>query len=157
MTDARAPNTPNQLKRLRGAKALAVVRAMQRKGAKRLGTEKGSRQGPGGAKVQKTLKILQVGDYVRVALEKLSKDTGMTGKRPYPSQRFSTRIYRVAEVMIRKIGFARYRLSRLAHQRFEREDLLLVRRSAAGPGGLPEADDQTEKAVAKLASKQTAR
>ena len=43
MTDARSPHTPNQLKRFRGARAAAVVRAMQAKGAKRLGVEKNSR------------------------------------------------------------------------------------------------------------------
>jgi|GEM_PF-3925934 len=155
MTDARAPHTPNQLRRFRGAKAASIVTAMQGQGAKRLGMEKNSRKGPGGARVQKTLKILEVGDYVRVALEKLSK-TG-SQKRAYPTQRFSSKIYRVAKVLQRKIGFARYQLSKLARQRFEREDLLLVRRSQEGPGGLPEADERTEPGVAKLASKRSGR
>ena len=155
MTDARAPHTPNQLKRFRGAKAAGIVRAMQKSGAKRIGIEKNSRAGPGGARVQKTLKILAVGDYVRAALEKLSK-TG-SQKRPFPTQRWSSKVYRIAKVLSRKIGFARYQLSKLPRQRFEREDLQLVRRSGQGPGGLPEADDRTEPAVAKLASKRSGR
>ena len=134
-----------------------MVRAMQAKGAKRLGVEKNSRAGPGGARVQKTLKVLQVGDYVRAAIEILSKDTGMTGKRPYPKQRWSSKVYRIARVIPRKIGFARYQLSKLPRQRFEREDLQLVRRSGQGPGALPEADDRTEAAVAKQAAKRSGR
>ena len=153
MTDARATHTPNQLKRFRGARAAAVVRAMQSKGIKRLGLDKHSRAGPGGAKVQKTLKILNVGDVVRVALEKLSKDSSQ--KRPYPVQRYSTKQYKIAAVLPRRGGFATYRLSRLPHQRFEREDLLRVRRSRQAPAESSEESDGTEAGVAKLASKRT--
>ena len=148
MTDARAPKTPNQLKRLRGQAAAAVVRAMQAKGAKRLSL-KDTRTTATGARVQKSLKILNVGDSVRVAIEKLSKTGAM--KRPFPKQRFSSTIYKVAKVLQRKLGVARYQLSTLPRQRFEREDLLKVNGQGIRAG------DRADEAVAKLASKRRGR
>jgi hypothetical protein len=158
MTDARGPETPNQLKGFRGAKALAVVRRMQKHGMKRLGMKKNSRQGPGTAKVQKTLAILQVGDHVRAALEKLRKTGAM--KRPWPKQRWSSKVYRVATVKPRKLGFARYALSGLPNNRWEREDLQLVKRLGARKlkrGAQPEDDNETEQAVSRQASKPSVR
>ena len=158
MTDARGPETPNQLKGYRGARAARIVRRMQSEGSKRLGMGKNSRAGPGGAKVQKSLKILEVGDRVRAALEKLSKTDSM--KRPFPKQRWSSRVYVVATVKSRKIGFARYVLQGLPRQRWEREDLQLVskrgsRKSAAEE---PHGDEsETDKAVARQGAKRSAR
>ena len=126
MTDARAPSTPNQLKRLSGSGALAVVRKMQKRGAKRLGMAKNSREGPSGAKVQKTLKVLRVGDKVRVALENVRKTGGL--KRAYPTQRWSSKVHSVLEVKSRKLGFAVYVVSDLPKRRFEREDVQLVKK-----------------------------
>jgi len=160
LTDARAPHTPNQLKRMRGARAAAVVRAMQGQGAKNLGMDKNSRTLPGGAKVQKRLPVLQVGSRVRIALEKLSKDSGMTGKRPYPKQRWSSKIYTILRVVARKLGFARYTVRGAPRQRFEREDLQLIGKPGdrrQGVGAPYEDSDDIEGAVSKLAAKRTSR
>jgi len=156
MTDARAPYTPNQLKKMRGAKAAEIVRKMQGQGIKRLGM-KGAKTLPGGAKVQKGQPVLEVGDRVRVALEKLSK-TG-SGKRPFPKQRWSSKIYVVARVLARKLGFARYTVRGAPRQRFEREDLQLVgKRGGQRPGaaGQPADNDDIEDAVSRVASKRNA-
>ena len=158
MTDARGPETPNQLKAMRGQRAARVVQRVQAGGAKRLGMAKNSRKGPGDAKVQKTLKILQVGDHVRAALEKLRKTGAM--KRPFPKQRWSSKVYRIAKVLSRKLGFARYTLSGLPRQRWEREDLQLVQRLGDRKlrrGEQLGDDNESEPAVAKQASKLSAR
>ena len=155
MTDARAPHTPNQLKKFRGQRAAAIVRAMQGQGVKRLKLAGRTRKDKGGALVPKNLKILEVGDRVRVALEHLKKDGAQ--HRPFPKQRWSSNIYVVAKVKVRKLGLARYQLSKLPRQRFEREDLQLVGRRKPGSAGPPEEDAHTEQAVAKLASKRTGR
>ena len=158
MTDARGPETPNQLKALSGAKRLEVVRRMQTHGMKRLGMAKNSRKGPGNAKVQKTLKILQEGDHVRAALEKLRKTGAM--KRPFPKQRWSSKVYRVARVVTRKLGFARYILSGLPRQRWEREDLQLVKRLGDRKlrrGEQLADDNESDKDVSKQSSKLSAR
>ncbi len=157
MTDARAPLTPNQLKTRRGARAAEIVKRMQTSGAKRLNMKGNSRTTASGAKVQKQLKILEVGDKVRVALENLKKDGAL--KRGFPKQRWSSRVYVVGEVRQRKLGFARYLLRGQAHKRYEREDLQLVRKLAAQRSGrgAPLADsDETDHAVARQASKRTA-
>lgn len=154
MTDARAPFTPNQLKRMRGRKAAEIVRAMQGAGIKKLGMARNSRTTTTGAKVQKNLSIIEVGDRVRVAVEKLRKTGAM--KRPWPKQRWSSKVYTIAKVMKRKIGFARYTVQGLPSQRWEREDIQLVgRRGSQKPaeGGQPEDDDDTSELVAKQASK----
>jgi hypothetical protein len=152
MTDARAPHTPNQLKKFRGQRAAAIVKAMQGQGVKRLNLAGRTRKDKGGALVPKNLKILQVGDRVRVALEHLKKDSA--GHRPFPKQRWSSKIYVVAKVKVRKLGLARYQLSKLPHQRFEREDLQLVSAPRRKSGY---DEDYTEQAVAKLASTRTDR
>ena len=158
MTDARAPHTPNQLKGYRGQRALKMVRLMQRKGMKRLGLAARTRKTPDGALVPKNLKILRVGDKVRVALEHLSKDAGGPGQgRKFPKQRWSSTTYAIAKVLARKVGVARYQLSRLPRQRFEREDLQLVGRRKPGSAAQPEAGGGIEPAVAKLAAKRTDR
>jgi len=158
MTDSRGPETPNQLKAMRGAKALRVVRRMQSAGSKRLGMAKNSRKGPGNSKVQKTLAILEVGDHVRAALEKLLKTGAM--KRPFPKQRWSSKVYRVATVKSRKLGFARYILAGRPKQRWEREDLQLVKRLGDRKlrrGAQIEDDDGSEAAVSKQGAKLSAR
>jgi len=158
MTDARGPETPNQLKAMRGQRAARVVQRVQAGGAKRLGMAKNSRKGPGNAKVQKTLKILQEGDHVRAALEKLRKTGAM--KRPFPKQRWSSKVYRVAKVLPRKLGFARYTLSGLPHQRWEREDLQLVKRLGDRKlrrGEQLGDDNESEPDVSKQSSKLSAR
>ena len=154
MTDARAPHTPNQLKKYRGQRAASIVKAMQRQGVKRLDLAGRTRKDKGGALVPKNLKILEVGDRVRVALEHLKKDGAQ--HRPFPKQRWSSNIYVVAKVKVRKLGLARYQLSKLPRQRFEREDLQLVGRRKSGSGP-PEDNAHTEQAVSKLASKRTGR
>jgi len=157
MTDARAPLTPNQLKTKRGRGASDIVKRMQASGAKRLNMKGNSRTTASGAKVQKQLKILEVGDKVRVALENLKKTGSLN--RPWPKQRWSSKVYVVREVMQRKLGFARYRLRGLDRKRFEREDLQLVRKLAAQRSGkgAPLADsDDSSHAVSKQASKRTA-
>ena len=158
MTDARGPETPNQLKAMRGQRAARIVQRVQGAGAKRLGMAKNSRKGPGDAKVQKTLKILQVGDHVRAALEKLQKTGAM--KRPFPKQRWSSKVYRVAKVISRKLGFARYTLAGLPRQRWEREDLQLVKRLGDRKlrrGEQLGDDNEIDRDVAKQASKLSAR
>jgi hypothetical protein len=155
MTDARAPHTPNQLKRLRGQRAAAMVRAMQKSGFKRLALGKHSKKSKTGATVQKGQQVLAVGDRVRAAIEHLSKDSSM--KRPFPTQRWSSTVYRVAKVLQRKVGYARYQLSRLPRQRFEREDLQYVGGQKSGPEEAPAGNLHIEKAVAKRAAKRTAR
>jgi hypothetical protein len=157
MTDGRAPHTPNQLKSFRGARAAAMVKTMQTLGSKRIAIGNRSRKAPDGSTRQKTVKMLQIGDRVRVALEKLSKDGSQ--KRPFPKQRWSSTVYKVAKILRRKIGFARYAISKLPRQRFEREDLQRV----GGPtrrSGSEEAsgdDEKTEHLVAKQASKRRSR
>ena len=155
MTDSRAPNTPNQLKRLRGAKAAAMVRGMQKAGAKRLGLKKNARK-VGNDHVQKSLPVLNPGDRVRAAIEILSKTGAM--ERKYPKQRWSSRVYVVVKRLGRKLGFARYTLRGLPRRRFEREDLQLVgrgqKKDAEGPS---EEESDTEEAVAKRGSKLTSR
>lgn len=151
MTDARAPKTPNQLKNIRGQRAAEVVGAMQKKGAKRL-KMKGARDMGAGVKVQKGQEILTEGDYVRVAVEQLRK-TG-ANRRPFPKQRWSTKVYRIARVVARKLGYAKYIVQGLPKQRWEREDLQKVRKPKAGA---PVEDDDTAKLVAKQASKRAER
>ena len=158
MSDARGPETPNQLKAMRGQRAARIVQRVQGAGAKRLGMAKNSRKGPGDAKVQKTLKILQVGDHVRAALEKLQKTGAM--KRPFPKQRWSSKVYRVAKVISRKLGFARYTLVGLPRQRWEREDLQLVKRLGDRKlrrGEQLGDDNEIDRDVAKQSSKLSAR
>ena len=154
MTDARGPETPNQLKRMRGIAAKRVISRMQSAGAKRLNMKGNSRRNKDGQKVQKTLKILQVGDKVRAALEKLRKTGAM--KRPFPKQRWSSKVYKVSKVLTRKLGFARYVLGGLSSQRWEREDLQLVgKRKAQGSNAeaQPEDSSDTEDAVSKQGAK----
>ena len=152
MTDARAPKTPNQLKRLRGRAAAAIVTAMQSAGAKRLGL-KGARE-VGGAKVQKSLPVLQPGDKVRVAVEILAKTGSM--ERKFPKQRWSSRVYVIAKRIARKLGFARYTVQGLPRRRFEREDLQLV--GKAGKAGTAASDTQdNEDAVLRRGSRRTDR
>jgi hypothetical protein len=158
MTDARGPETPNQLKGMRGQRAARIVKRVQGAGAKRLGMAKNSRKGPGDAKVQKTLAILEVGDHVRAALEKLRKTGAM--KRPFPKQRWSSKIYRIATVKSRKLGFARYILTGLPRQRWEREDLQVVKRLGARKlrrGEQLGDDNEREQAVSKQSSKLSVR
>lgn len=156
MTDARGPETPNQLKRMRGQAAARIVSRMQSSGAKRLGLRKNARKGPGNAKVQKSLKILNVGDKVRAALENLRGKQDMEFRK-FPKQRWSSKVYVVAKVLSRKLGFARYVLRNLPRQRWEREDLQLVsRKPRARNGGKeepPDDDTETELAVSKQSSK----
>ena len=157
MTDARAPESPNQLKRLKGAGAARIVKRMQGAGAKRLNMKGNSRAGPNGAKVQKTLKILNVGDRVRVAIENLRK-TG-ANKRPYPKQRWSSKVYVVAKVLSRKLGFARYTVVGRPSSRYEREDLQLVGRGrkqpaqASGKAAPPDDESDDDATVARQSSK----
>ena len=155
MTDSRAPKTPNQLRRMKGSAASKVVSGMQTSGAKRLGLRKNSRKGPGGAKVQKSLPVLEVGDRVRAAIENLRGKQDMEFRK-YPQQRWSSKIYVVATVKPRKLGFARYILRGMPRQRWEREDLLLVRKLKsrnAGKEESPSGDNEIEPAVAKQSSK----
>jgi len=157
MTDARAPLTPNQLKTKRGRGASDIVKRMQAAGAKRLNMKGNSRTTPSGAKVQKQLKILEVGDQVRVALENLRKTGSL--KRPWPKQRWSSKVYTVAKVLQRALGFARYQLRGLARKRFEREDLQLVRKLAdqrSGRGAPLSDSNDTDHSVSRQASKRTA-
>ena len=123
MTDVRAPYTPNQLKRFRGARLAEIRRKMNAQGFKRV-SKAPSRITPDGARVSKVLSVLSVGDRVRYAVEHVRK-TG-ANKRPYPKQRWSDSIHRVEQIIIRKLGFANYRVSRLPKRRFEREDLQKV-------------------------------
>ena len=135
--------------------AATLVRAMQKSGFKRLALGKHSKKSKAGATVQKGQRVLHPGDRVRAAIEHLAKDSSM--KRPFPSQRWSSTVYRVAKVLQRKVGYARYQLSRLPHQRFEREDLQYVGGQKSGPAGAPAGNLHIEKAVAKRAAKLTVR
>ena len=117
-----------------------------------------SRKNAQGAKVQKTLKVLEVGDKVRVALEKLRK-TG-ANKRPFPSQRWSSRVHVIAKVHARKVGFARYSVQALPRQRWEREDLQLVGKRkdlASGKVAQPEDSNDTADAESRQGAKQALR
>ena len=120
MTDARAPYSPNQLKKFTGAKRAAIIRAMRAKGAKRVEGMK-HRKDADGNMVSKVLAILKVGDRVRFAVEHMRK-TG-ADKRPYPKQRWSDSTHTVTRVIRRAVGFAMYQLSGRARKRYEREDL----------------------------------
>jgi hypothetical protein len=158
MTDSRGPETPNQLKGLRGQAAKRIVGRMQGAGAKRLGMKGNSRKNTKGQKVQKTLKILEVGDRVRVALEKLRKTGAM--KRPFPKQRWSSKVHVIAKVHARKIGFARYSVRALPKQRWEREDLQLVGKQkdlASGKVTQPEDSNDTADAESKQGAKRAVR
>ena len=121
MTDARAPYSPNQLRKMTGRKRSEIVRLMMEQGAKKVRKAPGRRDPNTGAKVSKQLKILKVGDTVRYAIENVRK-TG-ADKRPYPKQRWSEETRTVQRVVKRKLGFASYVLSGLPRRRFEREDL----------------------------------
>ena len=121
MTDARAPYSPNQLKKMTGRKRAEIVRLMMEQGAKKVRKAPGRTDPNTGAKVSKQLKILKVGDTVRYAIENVRK-TG-ADKRPYPKQRWSEDTHTVQRVVKRKLGFASYVLSGLPRRRFEREDL----------------------------------
>jgi hypothetical protein len=104
------------------------------------------------------LAILEVGDHVRAALEKLMKTGAM--KRPFPKQRWSSKVYRIATVKSRKLGFARYILAGRPKQRWEREDLQLVKRLGDRKlrrGAQIEDDDGSEAAVSKQGAKLSAR
>ena len=81
MTDARAPHTPNELKKMGPAKRRTIVAVMKTAGWKRV-SKQPSRTDAQGNRVSKALKILKVGDRVRYAIENIRK-TG-ANKRPYP-------------------------------------------------------------------------
>ena len=121
LTDARAPYTPNQLKRA----SRAIINKVRNKmiGAGRKRVEKTGRI-VNGARVSKVLKVLKVGDTVRIALENLRK-TG-ANKRSKPKQRWSSDTYNIQRVVSRKLGMASYVLQGLPRRRFEREDLQLI-------------------------------
>ena len=121
LTDARAPYSPNQLKKMTGRKRAEIVRLMIEQGSKKIRKAPGRVDPNTGAKVSKQLKILKVGDTVRYAIENVRK-TG-ADKRPYPKQRWSEDTHTVRRVVKRKLGFASYVLSGLPKRRFEREDL----------------------------------
>ena len=121
LTDARAPHSPNELKRMNGAARNRIMRAMIAAGSKRVRKAPGRTDPNTGAKVSKSLKILKVGDRVRYAVENIRK-TG-ANQRKYPKQRWSDSVHTVTRVVVRKLGFASYVLSGLARRRFEREDL----------------------------------
>jgi hypothetical protein len=131
-----------------------MVRSMQKAGSKRLGLGKNARK-LGNDHVQKGLTVIGPGDRVRAALEVLSKTGAM--KRPYPKQRWSTKVYVVVTRLARKLGFARYTLRGLPRRRFEREDLQLVGKGRKGAAAPPAGDNDTEEAVAKRGSKLTSR
>ena len=121
MTDARAPYSPNQLKKMSARKRATITTGMIKRGQKRLDKQPGRIDPNTGAKVSKSLKILKVGDKVRYAIENIRK-TG-ANKRPYPKQRWSDSVHTVIRVIRRKLGFATYVLSNLPKKRFEREDI----------------------------------
>ena len=148
MTDSRSPLTPNQIKKMKGAKLKAIVGNMRSAGKKRV-----ERTGRivDGARVSKVLKPLEVGDLVRFAIEHVRK-TG-ANKRPYPKQRWSSKVYKVLRIIKPKIGFATYVLASLKTRRFEREDLQFVKRG----GDLPSGDDSTAPDEAKRGSKRARR
>ena len=125
MTDARAPHSPVELIRMTPAERKRITSMMMRAGANRVRKQPGRVDPATGAKVSKQLKILQVGDRVRYAVENLRKDGGLgtAGKRAYPKQRWSDSVHTVTKVVNRKLGFASYVLSGLPRRRFEREDL----------------------------------
>ena len=125
MTDARAPYSPNDLKKMNPSKRREVTAAMMKAGSKRVANQPGRTDPNTGAKVTKNLKILKVGDKVRYAIENLRKDGGLgtAKKRAYPKQRWSDSVHTVTKVVRRKLGFANYVLSSLPRRRFEREDL----------------------------------
>ena len=120
LTDARAPYSPNQLKSFSGAKKAKIRALMNEQGFKRV-KKQPSRTDSAGNRVTKTLKVLEVGDRVRYAIENVRK-TG-ANKRPYPKQRWSDSVHTVEKIISRKLGFASYVLSGLPNRRFEREDL----------------------------------
>ena len=120
LTDARAPYTPNQLKNFSGAKKAKIRALMNEQGFKRV-KKQPSRTDSSGNRVTKTLKVLEVGNRVRYAIEHVRK-TG-ANKRPYPKQRWSDNVHTVERIIKRKLGFASYVLSGLPSRRFEREDL----------------------------------
>ena len=121
LTDARAPHSPNELKKMTGANKASIMKAMMKAGSKRVRKQPGRTDPDTGAKVSKSLKILKVGDRVRYAVENIRK-TG-ANDRKYPKQRWSDSVHTVTRVVARKLGFASYVLSGLARRRFEREDL----------------------------------
>ncbi len=124
LTDARAPHSPNELKRMNGADRTRIMRQMMAAGSKRIRKAKGRIDPNTGAKVSKALEILKVGDRVRYAVENVRK-TG-ANQRKYPKQRWSDSIHTVSRVVVRKLGFASYVISGHARRRFEREDLQLL-------------------------------
>ena len=160
MTDSRAPHTPNELARFTGARRKAVVAGMQKAGVKKL-ARNATRKDPSGAVVPRNLKILLVGSRVRAAIEKLRK-TG-ANKRPFPKQRWSSKVYVIAKIHRRKLGYARYSLQGIPKQRFERADLQLIGKARkpsgqnAGMAGHIGHGAPTEDAVARQASQQHAR
>ena len=120
LTDARAPYSPNQLKNFSGARKARIRELMNEQGFKRV-KKQPSRTDAAGNRVSKTLKVLEVGDRVRYAIENVRK-TG-ANKRPYPKQRWSDTVHTIEKIKSRKLGFASYVLSGLPSRRFEREDL----------------------------------
>ena len=122
LTDARAPHSPNELKKMTGGRRGAVVKAMIDRGMKRVRKQPGRTDPNTGAKVSKQLKILKVGDRVRYAVENVRKTGGLDGRK-FPKQRWSDSVHTVTRIVNRKLGFASYVLSGLARRRFEREDL----------------------------------
>lgn len=125
MTDARAPHSPNELKRMGPAKRRMIASAMMKAGSKRVANQPGRTDPNTGAKVSKNLKILKVGDRVRYAIENIRKDGGLGSakKRSVPKQRWSDSVHTITKVIRRKLGFANYVLSGQPRRRYEREDL----------------------------------
>lgn len=123
LTDARSPYTPNQLKRAGRGLITKIRNKMIKAGAKRVDRQP-SRVDSTGARVSKVLKILKVGDTVRIAIENVRKVGG--NRRANPSQRWSDNTYKVQKVVARRLGMASYVLVGLPRRRFEREDLQLI-------------------------------
>ena len=120
MTDVRAPYSPNQLKLMTGARRQKIHKLMNEQGFKRV-LKQPSRTDSAGNRVSKTLKVLEVGDKVRYAVENVRKTGG--NRRKYPEQRWSDNVHTIQKIISRKLGFASYVLSELPKRRFEREDL----------------------------------
>ena len=160
MTDSRAPHTPNQLAKFTGRRRSAVVAGMTKAGATRL-SRNATRKGQSGEVVPRNQPILTVGSRVRAAIEHLKK-TG-ANKRPYPKQRWSSKVYVVARIHKRKLGLARYSLKGIPSQRFERADLQLIGKAASRSAQSADKeernvrDDATEDAVARQGSRRLAR
>ena len=120
LTDARAPYSPNQLKKMTGRQRAKIHKLMNEQGFKRV-QKTPSRTDSAGNRVTKTLKILEVGDRVRIQKKHKRKTGGI--KEKIPKLRWSEAVHTVERVIRRKLGFAVYVLSGLPNRRFEREDL----------------------------------